>query len=278
MNGLKKLLVLVGVVAVVLSGAAFGEETAVAAPAVESCPIDVSVGYEFATDYVWRGLNMSKILGGHKGKGTHEMTYSLSTSTEVGRLGVTAKQAYYNSYSGTDASLAMTDITISLTRPAEFVDGNLTLAWTNRKWENSPVTGQTRSEEVSATLALKAALNPTVTYVLDYDAADNGQLFVVGISHPIALVDVSPDLVGIKLTPSATLIVDHRYYGPYLNNLTGATTNNTTTKSSVILWGLDASTKLCENVSFNAGVVYVNGVKKVIEDMFYGYAGLKFTF
>lgn len=273
MIGFKKCLILVGIVAVVLSGTAFGEELA-----DESRQIDVSVGYTFMTDYVWLGLNMTEDQGGSKGKGAHEMAYSLSTSTEFGRLGVTAKQVYYNSYVGTDASLAKTEITVSLTRPAEFIDGNLTLAWTNRKWENSAFLGETRSEEVSATLAIKAALNPTITYVLDYDTADNGQLFIVGLSHPIDLAEASPDLVGITLTPSATLIVDHRYYGAYLNNLKDETTNNITTKSSVILWGLNAGAKLCDNVSLNAGVVYVNGFKSVIEDLIYGYAGLKYSF
>lgn len=275
-------------------------------------PVKGTIGYTFISDYMFRGLNMSDILGGHVGQGNHELTYGLSLDLaevgieDVGELGITLKNAYLTSYQNTDASRALTDVSLSLTRPCELldaVDGTMTIEWRDYKWENQNTFpgGNERTREVTLALAFndgdiiegltgrdmgENVLNPTIKWIIDYELADGGQLWLFGLSHPVELAEYTPELAGITLKPSWTLAVDNRYYGSYITNLTNrAITPEETTRFAYMDWGLGAGADLTETVGLTCGKLGIQGgigfihsfeklTNAVLDDNLYSYVSL----
>jgi hypothetical protein len=261
---------------------------------------------------MFRGLNMSDILGGHIGRGNHEFTYGISVDLadvgveNVGELGLTVKNAYMIAYKNTNANLALTDIALSLTRPCtllDMVDGMLTVEWRNYKWSNQNTYGggRERTEEVTVGLSFSDGaiiealtgkdmgnnvLNPTVKWICDYDLADSGQLWMLGLSHPVEMAEIMPELAGITLKPSWTLVLDDRYYGSYISSLTNGTIDpEETTKFAYMEWGLGASADLtdavglnCGNLGIQGGIGYVQALEKlqdkILHDNLYSYISL----
>ena len=275
-------------------------------------PVKGQVGYTFITDYMFRGLNMSDILGGHVGRGNHELMYGISVGlsdlgiSDVGTLGITMKHAFLGHYQNTSANYAKTDFSASLTMPCsmlEAVDGQVSIVYRNYKWHNQNTYpgGDERTQEFSFGLAFndapiiealtgktmdKSLLNPTVELIVDYELADGGMLWLFGMSHPLDMAEYMPELAGITLTPALTIAVDNRYYGSYVSNLTGgALPKMDTTKFAYFDWGVMASADLseplgitCGSLGIKGGVGYVQAFEKlapkVLHDNLYSYVSL----
>jgi len=309
MKHARMLMVLAGVLLIAASGNALGQD--------EWClsnltsPVKGTVGYTFMSDYMWRGLNMSDIIANRVGSGVHELTYGLSMDLaemdmdEVGTLGVTVKQAYFGEYAGTDAHLAKTDMAVSLTHPCPDGYGTMKAVYRNFKWSNTPYTGGTeRSQEVVLSMAFndgdlmqtltgedmgENVLNPVVTWIIDYDMADGGQLWQFDLSHPFDMGEVGDELAGITLTPTWKLAVDNRYYGSYIKNLTnGSVSPEDTTRVAYMEYGVNAMSDLsdmfgitCGKLGIKGGLGFVHTFEKlsseVLEDTLYSYVGLTYN-
>lgn len=302
-----RFLVLAGILLLMTFGNVFAQDEW--CPTNLTSPVKGTVGYTFISDYMFRGLNMSDILGNQVGRGAHELTYGLSLDLaelgieDVGDIGVTVKQAYLAKYAGTNANLAKTDIALSLTHPCPF--GTLTFEWRNYKWSNSPYSGGNEATaEVVLGLAVKDGelietltgedmgenvLNPKVTWIIDYDLADGGQLWLFDLSHPFDLGQVGPELAGVTLTPTWTLAVDNRYYGSYVRNLTGgALSRKDTTRFAYMEYGVNAGADLtevlgltCGRLGVKGGVAFVHTFEKlhasVLNDTLYSYVSLVYN-
>jgi hypothetical protein len=275
-------------------------------------PLNGTMGYTFITDYMFRGLNMSDILGGHVGRGNHELSYGLSLDLaevgyeDIGEVGFTIKHGLMVAYQNTTANLALTDMSLSLTRPCQLleeVDGTVMIEWRTYKWQNQNTYtgGNERTQEFSVSLAFEDGaiiealtgkdmgenvLNPTIKWIIDYDLADGGQLWQFGISHPIDMAQCMPELSGIMLKPSWTISVDNRYYGSYIKNLTnGAVPTQDVTKLAYMDWGVSAGADLTETIGLNCGKLGIQGgigfvqaleklANSVLNDNLYSYVSL----
>lgn len=309
MKDAKKLIVFVGVVGAVICASAFAQEGF--CPTDLTAPVKGTIGYTLISDYMFRGLNISDIVGGHVGRGAHELSYGLSLDLaevgleDVGVVGVTAKQAYLGAYAGTNANLAKTDIAVSLTRPCPLLDGVFTFEWRNYNWSNLPFAGgHGRTQELTAKLALKdgkliealtgedmgeSVLNPTIQYIIDYDMADGGQVLLIGLSHAFDMAEYMPELAGVTLTPSWTVAIDNRYYGSYIKNLANrALVTEDTTKFAYMEYGVSAGADLTEMVGLTCGKLGINGgigfvqalenlAKGVLHDTLYSYVSLVYS-
>ncbi len=277
-----------------------------------TAPIKGTIGYTFITDYMFRGLNMSDILGGNVGRGNHELSYGLNLDLaemgyeDVGELGLNVKHALMIAYINTTANLALTDISLSLTRPLQLLeefDGTMKFEWRTYKWQNQNTYtgGNERTQEIALSLAFKDGaiiealtgkdmgenvLNPTIKWIIDYDLADGGQLWQFGISHPVDMAEYMPELSGIMLKPSLTIAVDNRYYGSYIKNLTnGAVATSDVTKFAYMDWGVSAGADLTETIGLNCGKLGIQGgigfvqaleklADSVLNDNLYSYVSL----
>jgi len=293
-----KLLVVVAVLGLAVS--AFAAEQAAPVPADNQ--VFGGVGYTFWTDYGWRGVNMTKFLGGHRGTGAHQMLYNLGMNVQdVGKIGVSVEQVYFSRFDNTGSSLALTNINVYLTREFEGIAGSWTFGYGNHLWENlrsAYPNGDPRSQEIYVTYAMPDAalwemltgnetgniLNPSFTYLMDYDNADNGQLAILNLNHPFNMADVDPEMTGFTLVPTFSLYYDHRYYGPYFNELTGTSDYCKTNKIAYMDYGLKGIVDLTETVglttgklSLTSGVGYVDGVE-FGDGKWYGNIGMAYNF
>ncbi|MDO8303336.1 MAG: hypothetical protein Q7T18_08845 [Sedimentisphaerales bacterium] len=308
-----KSLLVVCLVGLTVGTAMAAEQAATTAPQKSeslACPIKGMVGYTFMSDYVWRSLNLTKALGGHSGKGANVANYGLGldladvSEDMAGMVWVKFDQVYFNSYAGTDASLAKTDFAASYTLACPVMDGDWTLEYRNISFNEVGILrgADADTQEMSAQFAWndgnwwksvtgedmgKRILNPTITYIYDYELAQGG-LLLVGLSHPFDLAGISPDLDGLTLTPAPTLVVDNRYYGGMANSL-GTPLFNTnenvhkTTKIAYTQFNLDLGVNLSKMMGVtsgklmaNAGIGYVSSVESFLEDTLYSYAGISY--
>lgn len=293
--------VLVVVTLLGMSAVAFGAGQA--APA--SGEMFGGVGYTYWTDYMWRGMNMTQLIGNNKGGGANQMIYTLGTDVaDLGKVGVSVEQVYFNKWDGTDASLAFTNMNLFLTRDFEGMDGKWTFGYANNFWENlRKFTGKdARSQEFYATYAFSDAclwqaitgketgnvLNPALTYLVDTDKADGGSLLLVGLNHPVNMAEVDPSMAGISLVPTFLMVVDHRYYASYAESVFGSdyldAEGSDTTKIAYMDYGLKAMADMTEMVGLTAGklglsvgVGYINGVE-LPDAKWYGTAGISYNF
>jgi hypothetical protein len=307
-----KLWVVVAVLGLAVS--AFAADSA--APAAKVAPTATTgdnqlfggVGYMFWTDYGWRGVNMTKALGGHRGTGASQMLYNLGMNVQdVGKVGVSLEQVYFNRFDDTDASLAFTNWNAYLTREFEGIAGKWTFGYGNHNWENakghvtsdgSVINGNTDSQEFYVTYGFGDGdlwkcitgnetgniFNPSLTYLIDTENADNGQLAILNLNHPFNLAEVDAELTGISLVPTFSLTVDHRYYGPYFDNLIGDKPEDQVTKIAYMDYGVKAIADMTSwlgvttgKVSLQSGVGYVDGVE-LTDGKWYGNVGISYNF
>ena len=306
MKDTRKFLILAAIVGLLTYTSVFAQD--------EFCPTDLTspvkgtVSYRFMSDYMWRGLNMTDVWGGSKGRGAQELTYGLTLDLadvgvdDVGTVGVTLTEAYFSSFAGTDASKAFTDFDITLTRACPWTGGTWTIGYSNYKWANSPFAGKERSQEVSAAYSFKDGkilemltgndmgdnvLNPVIQYVLDYDSADGGGLLILGLSHPFDGAQIAPEIAGVTLTPALTLVYDNRYYGSYLDSLTGAKPNPVSPgdhqKMAYLEYALNAGVDLtetlgltCGKLNLTTGLAYLDGVV-ITDGKWYGHVGVSYN-
>jgi hypothetical protein len=293
-----KFLVIIAVLALAVSAFAAGQ------PATTSAESQVfgGIGYTFWTDYGWRGINMTQAMGGHRGTGANQMLYNVGMNVEdVGKVGVSLEQVYFDRFNGTSASLALTNWNVYITREVEGIAGKWTLGYGNNLWEHSRAAfpnGDPQSQEMYLTYAWPDAslwqvltgnetgniLNPSLTYLVDYDNAAGGQLFILNLNHPFNLADSDPELTGFTIVPTFKLYYDNRYYGDYLNSLTGRTSYKEVSQIAFMDYGLKGIVDLTElfglttgKLNFSSGVGYVDGVE-FSDGKWYANAGLSYNF
>ncbi|OHB54142.1 MAG: hypothetical protein A2Y07_03005 [Planctomycetes bacterium GWF2_50_10] len=268
-------------------------------------PIQGKVGYSFMSDYMWRGLNMSRILGNNLGGGAQEMTYAAGINLAdlspdySGQVWVTYQQAYFNHFDFTDAHEAKNDISVSYTNAVPFLDADWTIAYRYYSWNAVKTINAVafpnmhlNTQEITLQLALndgcwwksatgadmgKRVLNPTFQYVYDYDLADNGGLLLFGLSHAFDLAEVfGPDLTGLSLTPSWQVAMDNRFYKRYVNGLAGENIldDEGTTKVAYMEYGLNLGADISKMASMksgkltlNGGVAFVNAFEKIAKNV-----------
>ena len=275
-----KSLVVVGIIAVAASFAMAESITS---------PIKGKVGYSYMSDYMWRGLNMTKILGNNKGQGAQEMTYGAGLNLAdlspdySGELWVTYQQAYWDAYDYTDAHQAKDDISISYTNAAPLIDADWTVEYRYYRWNAAKRLNKIAFDDMNLdtqeiTLALsindgcfwkgmtgsdmgKKVLDPTFKYIYDYELADNGGVLLFGLDHPFDLAEVfGPDMTGLSLTPSWQIAMDNRYYNRYLNNLTGEEViDKGSTKVAYMEYGVNLGADISKMASMKSGKLTVNG-------------------
>jgi hypothetical protein len=298
-----KTFAVLGILAMALS-------TAIAADQSFSAPIQGKVGYSFMSDYMWRGVNMSNVLGGHEGTGAQEATYGAGINFNdlspdlPGTFWVTVQQAYFNDFEGTDGNLAKNDVFLSYML-TDLLGGDWTFGYRYYEWRHVnmingiPITGDntTHTQEASIQYALndgelfksltgqdwgKRVLNPTVTYIYDYEMADGG-LLMGSLSHDFDLAEITPDLTGLSLTPSWSIVFDDEYYAPYFSSLSGgAIRDEGDRKVAYMQYGLNLGADLSKMMSWkayklvaNVGVGYVNAyehvAKNILTDQLFSY-------
>jgi hypothetical protein len=299
-----KLLVVVAVMALAVSTFAAAPVSGAkpVAPAAAENEMFGGIGYTFWSDYGWRGLNMTKAIGGHRGKGANQMIYNLGMNVQdLGKVGVSLEQVYFNSFDCTDASLAFTNWNVYITREIDGISGKWTLGYGNHVWENlrnAYSNGDARSQEFYLTYAWGDAclwqtitgqetgnvLNPSLTYLVDTDNADGGSVAILALNHPFNLADVDPELTGLTLIPTFSVTYDHRYYSSYINSLTGTKDLHDTNKIAYMDYGLKAIADLTSTVgltsgklSLTGGVGYTDGVE-LSDGKWYGNTGLAYNF
>jgi hypothetical protein len=304
-----KLLVVVAVLGLAVSAyaAAPATQAAPAAPAGDN-QLFGGVGYNFWTDYAWRGVNMTKAIGGHRGTGANQMLYNVGMNVQdLGKVGVSLEQVYFNRFDNTDASLAFQNVNLYLTREFEGVAGKFTFGYGNHQWTNakghftpdgSRINGNIDSQEFYVTYAWGDGdmwkcltgnetgniFNPSVTYLVDTENADNGQLAILNLNHPFNMADFDSQLTGVSLVPTFNLTVDNRYYGPYFDNLVGDKPDGKVTKIAYMDYGLKAIADMTGwlgittgKLNLTAGVGYINGVE-LTDAKWYGTAGVAYNF
>jgi hypothetical protein len=305
-----KLWVIVAVLGLAVSAfaaapaAAPATSTMKAAPATPAADNEIfgGVGYAFWTDYGWRGINMTKFMGGHSGTGANQMLYNLGMNVkDVGKVGVSLEQVYFNRFDNTDASLAFTNWNVYVKRELEGIQGQWTLGYGNHDWNNSKAAfplGDGRSQEFYLTYGFDDAemwkcvtgnetgniFNPSVTYLVDTDATNGGQLAILNLNHPFNLAEVDSQLSGVSIIPTFSLTWDQRYYGDYINSLTGTTNLKDTSKIAYMDYGVKGVADLTGmlgittgKLSLNSGVGYLNGVE-LTDAKWYGTVGVSYNF
>jgi hypothetical protein len=289
-----KLLVVVAVLGMSISAFGAGE----AAPA--SGEMFGGVGYTYWTDYMWRGMNMTQLIGNNKGAGANQMIYTVGVDVaDLGKVGVSVEQVYFNRWDGTSASLAFTNMNVFLKHAIDGSDSSVTVGYGNHFWENlRNFTGKdARSQEFYATYAFSDAclwqgltgketgnvLNPSLTYLVDTDKADGGSLFLLGLSHPMNMADVDPSMAGITVVPTFLMVVDNRYYSSYIESVLGVE-NDDTTKIAYMDYGVKAMADMTEmagltdgKLGLSIGVGYLDGVE-LPDAKWYGTAGISYNF
>ena len=283
-----------------------------ASPKSESltAPIKGTVGVTYMSDYIWHGLNLTKLLGGHSGTGATVANYGLGLDMAelnpdyAGTVWVTFQQAYFTRFDDTDAHLAKTDWTASYNIACPFLDGDWTFEYRNINFNRVAILRDVDADTQEGSVQFawndgnwwkcmtgedmgKKVLNPTVKYMYDYDQA-NGGLLSLGLSHPFDLAKLSPDLDGLTLTPSPLLVVDNRYYGGLADGLAGSAFDtdgvSKTTKIAYTQLNLDLGANLSKMMGItsgklmaNGGIGYVNSVESFLEDTLYSYVSLSFN-
>jgi hypothetical protein len=293
-----KFLVVVAVLGLAVSALAAEQ----AAPVPAESPVFGGVGYTFWTDYGWRGVNATQAMGGHRGAGASQLLYNIGMNVQdVGKVGVSLEQVYFDRFDNTSASLALTNWNVYITREVEGIAGKWTLGYGNNYWNNSKAAfpnGTPRSQEMYLTYAWPDAglwqmvtgnetgniLNPSLTYVVDYESANGGSLAILDLNHPFNLADSDPELTGFTIVPTFKLYYDHRYYGDYFNSLTGTNNYKEVTQIAYMDYGLKGIIDLTElfglttgKLNISSGVGYVDGVE-FGDGKWYANVGMAYNF
>jgi hypothetical protein len=217
--------------------------TPAAAPAAEGwkkpIPIGFYLDYTMATDYVWRGINLSEYRGEGREKLNHMLT--AGANYDAGDFGVFDFSVWFEWYGANDrisgdpkdGSLQEVDYTFSwtydLSKLCPDVPVELTLGWIGYDFPQlADDAGFTNEYFIGLALDDQElfgenwfALNPTITYYQDLDdvgAMGQGSWLEFGISHEFVLADCArlaavPIVKDLTVTPSFTLTMDIGYLG-----------------------------------------------------------------
>lgn len=189
------------------------EEKAPAAPIEyeKPLPITLSADYTFATDYIWRGYDLTPFSSG----GNHQMTVGAEYDLgDCGRIGAWTWFVWQDDYSDANGSLIEVDYCayygyeikpIGLDVEAGFIyyeyphleDFNTQEIYTTLSWDDSILW---------RTIGLKVEdpiLNPYMSLYFDID--NGGVWGEIGASHEIALADMGCDATPVLKNTSVEM-------------------------------------------------------------------------
>lgn len=307
------MLLLVCIAGLTVSTAMAVEQAAATTPQKSeslTAPIKGQVGVTYMSDYIWHGMNLTKLLGGHSGTGATVANYGLGLDMAdvnpdyAGTFWLTYQNVYFTKFDDTDASMAKTDWAASYNVACPFLDGDWTFEYRNINFRRVALLRDVDADTQEASIQFawndgdwwkcmtgedmgKKVLNPTLKYMYDYDQA-NGGLLSLALSHPFDLAKLSPDLDGLTLTPSPQIVMDNRYYGGLADGIGSSAFDNDgvskTTKIAYTQLNLDLGANLSKMMGIssgklmaNAGIGYVNSVESFLEDTLYSYIGLSYN-
>jgi hypothetical protein len=199
----------------------------------KACPMDFNITYTMATDYIFRGLNLSE----YRGEGREDLNHQLTVNTELdtsrlkwnaGTFGFTG---WFEWFAGQEhitpgeGDLQEVDYTLYWKYNIEKIWTTVELGWV--AYTYPVLAGDAHTDyEWYVKLSLddsklfgteNGVLNPYVAYYYNLDLAENTGWLEFGVSHEFALKDLGmadvPVLKHVAITPAAVLGVDHRYYG-----------------------------------------------------------------
>ncbi|MFW6146658.1 MAG: hypothetical protein ACOC7R_04930 [Planctomycetota bacterium] len=189
------------------------------------------VDYTLATDYVWRGLNLSEYDGEGREDLNHQLSVYGAVDTEIGTFG---GNVWFEWFAGqdeldpdADGHLQEVDYTAYYGNTVGPVYGEL--GWILYTFPSTGGGNTTNEGYVSLSLDDSALwgteepiLSPWVAYYMDLDDFRHDSWIEVGVEHTFQCAMIE----GLSATPSVVLGADHRY-------LTG-----TTTQLANIVYGL----------------------------------------
>lgn len=210
-------------------------KAALAAPAVEEwkkpIPVSFSIDYTLASDYVWRGINLSE----YAGEGGERLNHQLTVASEVdlGAYGRIGGSVWFEWFAGQPQITTWTDSHLQEVDYAVYYGYNIEPLGINAEvgyiWYSLPPyrhaaggnTDASSTQELYTKLSFddglwwrslgfkdvkEPILNPYILYAFDMDLAPSGSYGEFGISHPFALKDCgmgeTPVLKDITITPS----------------------------------------------------------------------------
>lgn len=198
-----------------------------ATDAARPVPLALGLRYAVASDYVWRGINLSEYPREGQEKVNHQLGSYLEAHTPIGNVGgrvwfewfigqeeLTPRSAKY---------LQEIDYTVFWSYCVEPIGTTVELGWTAYQFPRQR--GDLYDTyEVYGKLSLDDSVifgiplvSPFAYWAFDYDLGEKGSWIQVGGRHDLALADLgSPfkSLTFIKdltLTPSVAADFDHRY-------------------------------------------------------------------
>jgi hypothetical protein len=241
--------------------------------------LGLAVDYSLVSDYIWRGQNFSEWDGEGREALNHQaaFTVSLDTSEALGmKLGTFSANVWMEFYAdqnnarrvgaadtNQDCTLQEVDYTIDwaydvtdfLTVNAGWIGYHFPQSEGDDRMTNEWYVGLSADDsELWKMCGIDFSLNPTLTYYIDVDNADEGQWIIAGLSHDFVMAEMgmqdTPVLKDTTITPSVQFHFDHRY----LNT-------NRTTKLSSINYQLDMSVDLSSALDIPAewGGVSIGG-------------------
>jgi len=264
-------------------------------------PIALGVEYTVVSDYIWRGANFSEYTGEGREKLNHQLDVSLSADlkdlglTDFGSITFDAWFEWYEGQRtmapGSETSMQEVDYTLSWAYDVPKTPVSVELGWSAYTFPNAGGDGYS-SYEVFASVGLndgklfgqdEGVLNPSVKYNWDYDLVKAGSL-VVGIEHEFALAGMAPTMPILKdmtITPSASFLVDNRYWDKAIGG-----TGHKSTRLAAIEYGLAAGVDLNSALgipakygafSVSAFVNFSDALRDdLLNDEFYGGASFGF--
>jgi len=193
--------------------------------------------YTLATDYIWRGINLSEFRGEGREKLNHQLTAGVNYDTgDFGTIDFSVWFEWYGANDQTsgvnsDGNLQEVDYTFAwtcdLSKIMPEVPVELTVGWIGYDFPQfSDDPGFTNEYFIGLALDDQKllgenwfAMNPTLTYYQDLDdvgALGQGSWLEFGISHEFALSDCAttggiPIVKDLTITPSFTLAMDIGY-------------------------------------------------------------------
>lgn len=213
-------------------------------------PLSFRIDYTMATDYIWRGINLSEYPGEGREKLNHQLGTGVEFETPIGTLGASV---WFEWYAGqerlTPASSRMlqeVDYSVYWSYGLEPIATTLEIGWI--AYELPRAKGDLRETyEVYGKLSLDDSiifgvplLSPYVYWGLDYDLGENGSWVEVGGSHEFAAADLEPlasvpVVKDLALTPSVAVGFDYRY----LDKFAGIEGARSARRVANVVYGLD---------------------------------------
>jgi len=253
-------------------------------------PLTFSIDYTVASDYVWRGQNLSEYATEGREKLNHQLGLGLSYDTE--RFGTFSGLIWFEWFAGQESldptsgsNHQETDYTLSWSIDIDAIATTVEFGWIGYQFPQA-VGDASFTHEWYVALGFddsklfgtaQPVLSPSVAYYMDVDDIQ-GSWIEGGVSHDFALAECSltdtPILKDITLTPSLIIGIDH-----------GQISNST--KLANMQYGLDVAYDLSSafGIPENLGELTLTGFlrysdalyEEVLNDEFWGGATVGYS-